>query len=139
MADIVVTAARVAAIFPEKAETFDMIAAEAIVKGEAVYQTAAGKAAASGGASAGVAQFMGIALNKASAGMAVSVLKKGLVAGFTLTSQAYGAPIYLSATAGSLADAAATVATVVGRVVPLPDKDLTKALFVESNMAKIWA
>jgi hypothetical protein len=139
MADIVVTAAKVAVIFPEKAEIMDMIAAEAITKGEAVYQTTAGKAAASGGASAGVAQFVGIALNKASAGMAVSVLKKGLVAGFTLTSQAYGAPIYLSATAGSLADAAATVATVVGRVFPLTDKDLTKALYVESNMGKIWA
>ena len=61
----------------------------------------------------------------------VEVLTRGLVAGFTLTSQAYGATIYLSDTAtGILGDAAGTVSTKIGRVWPSSDGSLTKVLFV---------
>lgn len=64
------------------------------------------------------------------AGGAMTVLRKGLLdCGDIFSAVAYGAPVYLSgATAGRLADAAATQAIKIGRVVPVrnntsqPDK-----------------
>lgn len=52
------------------------------------------------------------------AGNTVTGMKKGLLDGFDLTALAYGAPVYISATAGTLADTAATISTIVGRVRP---------------------
>ncbi len=134
MADIALTAARIAVVFPEQAEIYDMIAAVALTKGQAVYQNSSGKAAvADANAGSGAEDFLGIALNAAGAGGAVSILKRGHVAGFTI-SQAYDAPIYLSDTAGALADApSATNPIPVGRVVPLTDgPTLTKVLYVNA-------
>ena len=64
------------------------------------------------------------------AGQPVDVMVRGHIAGFDFTSQAYDTTLYLSNTAGLLADAAGTVSVVVGRVLPLTDKDLNKVLYV---------
>lgn len=108
-----------------------MIAAVAITKGAAVYVNTSGKAALADASAAGTAAAIGIALSTVSAGQPVEVLTRGLMAGFTLTSQAYGAVIYLSDTdTGLLGDAAGTVSKAMGRVWPSTDGTLTKVLFV---------
>jgi hypothetical protein len=140
MADITVTAAQVGAVFPEKAEIVDMIAAEALTAGQAVYQVAAsGKAGLADANAAGQQQFRGIALNAAGAGQAVSVLKKGHVYGFDLSGMDYDDPAYLSDTAGTLADAAGTMSVNAGRVVALPDASASKVLYVEADWLRTWA
>jgi len=132
MADITVTAARVATIFPAKTLIFDAEAAVAIKAGEAVYINSNGKAALADASAAGTLGTPGVALNSAGAGSGVSVLKEGHVAGYDLSGLAYGAKVYVSDTAGALADAAGTVSFVVGTVVPIPQVGgAVKALYVE--------
>lgn len=67
-----------------------------------------------------VGNIKGLTLTSASpAGEAVTVLKRGLVdLGEALAGMAFGAPVYLSDTDGTLADAAGTVSTIIGYVVP---------------------
>lgn len=137
MADITVTAAQVAAIFPTKAEIYSFVAAEAITAGQAVYFTSAGKVGVADANASGKQQVRGIALNGAGAGTAVDVLKCGHVAGFTLGT--INSLAYLSDTAGALADAAGTVSAAVGRVVTLSDSALTKALYVDLNWTAVYA
>jgi hypothetical protein len=131
MADLTVTAAKVGAVFPAKSEIYDYLANATITPGQPVYIDAAGKVgpAAAGGASP-INRFRGIALNKAGAGQAVSVLVRGAVGGFDLSGLAYDAQVYVSTAAGALADAAGTTSLVVGRVMPLTDMSLSKVLMV---------
>lgn len=133
MADIALTAARIAAVFGFATERFDMIAAVALTPGQVVYRDSNGKAAlADANAGGGAEMAAGIALNACGAGGAVSVLKSGHIAGFTVSGLAYGARVYLSDTAGALADASSTTNLIpVGSVVSLSDADLTKVLYVD--------
>jgi hypothetical protein len=133
MADITVTAAQVAVLQPETAEIYDFIATEAITAGQAVYMLTTGKVGVADANAAGKQLFRGIALKSVGAGQAVSVIKQGMIAGFTLTSQNRDVPLYLSDTAGALADAAATKLVRAGRVVALSDNSLSKALYVEAT------
>jgi hypothetical protein len=107
-----------------------MIAAVAITAGQIVYEDTAGKADLADASAAGTTVVPAVALQTVGAGSAVNVLKKGHVEGFTIA-QAYGAQIFLSDTAGALADAAGTVSVAVGRIVAMTDKDLSKVLFVD--------
>jgi hypothetical protein len=66
-----------------------------------------------------------LALRSAKAGEALTGLKTGKVAGFTI-SQAYDAQVFLSDT-GTVADAAGTVSIVAGRVMSLRANLLTAA------------
>lgn len=137
MADIAVTAAQVAAVFPQKAEIYSFIATEAITAGQAVYFLSTGKAGVADANASGKQQVRGIALNGAAAGQAVDVLKRGHVAGFTLGT--YNTLVYLSDTAGNLADAAGTVSAPVGRIVALSDSSLTKALYVDLSWTSVFS
>ena len=139
MGDITVTAVQVGACFPDKAEIVDMIAAETITAGQGVYQDSNGKAALADANGSGTLQFRGIALNGAGAGQAVSVLKKGHCYGFTLSGMSYDALAYVSNTAGALATSAGGTTINAGRVVPLPDSDLTKVLYVEADWLRDWS
>lgn len=138
MGDIAVSAAKVAAIFPEKAEIFDGIAGVTITAGQAVYLIAAsGKLGlADEDASAEASYVFGIALNGGGAGQAISVLRRGHVGGFTVSGLNYALPVSLSANAGALLDTGATT-NIVGRVVPLSDASLTKVLFVDCTLAAV--
>jgi len=139
MADITVTAAQVAVVYPEQAEIVQMIAAAAITAGQAVYTVAStGKAGIADANDSGKEQFRGIALNAAAAGGGVSVLKKGHVYGFTLSGN-YDSAAYLSNTAGALADAAGTMTVNCGRVVGLPEANATKVLYVEADWLRAWS
>lgn len=138
MADIVVTAARVGLIDPIKATVRSYIATETITKGQAVYILTTGKVGVADANASGKQQFRGIALNGGGAGQAIDVLHDGEVYGFTLPGNAE-AKIYLSNTAGALADAAGSMAVVCGRIVCLTDASLTKVLRVFTQWEADWS
>jgi hypothetical protein len=138
MSDITVTAAQVSMVKPHEAVIKDYIAGVAITKGQAVYVTTAGKLGVADANDAGKEQCRGIALNSAGAGQAVSVLQSGEVAGFAITGLNVDALVYLSDTAGALADAAGTKTVPVGRVSCMADKDLTKVLRVFTSWMANW-
>jgi hypothetical protein len=79
---------------------------------------------------------VGIASTSVAAGSPVDVLYHGRLAGYDLSGVDPGDTIYLSkATAGALADAAATgtdaAVVPIGRVFTMTDPDATKFLFVD--------
>lgn len=106
------------------------IAAAAVEALQPVYLDANGRAALADGSAAGTAGVRGITLRKAGALQPVSCIKEGALAGYDLSGLAYDAQVFLSDTAGELADAAGTVSLVVGRVEPISDSDRTKVLYV---------
>lgn len=139
MADLTIGSNGVSLVFADKAEIQDMIAAEAITKGQPVYQTSAGKAGVADANAAGKQQFRGIALADAGAGKPCPVLRRGHLSGYVLSGVAYDGQVFLSDTVGALADAAGTMSVVAGRCVALPDPDLTKILFVDADLVRQWA
>lgn len=106
------------------------IASVAITAGLPVYLvTATGKVApTSSAANNALAVFLGIALNSVGPGKAVEVLEEGYADGFEVQALAFGAAVYLNDAAGVLGTTAGTVSVVVGRVVPVSDKDPATAL-----------
>lgn len=140
MADIALTASRVEPIDVDKAVIYPFVCGETITKGQAVYLATTGKVGVADANASGKQQAIGIALKGGAANEVIDVMVKGRVAGFTLTSQDYGAPLYLSDTAGALADAAGTMTVGVGRVVPLTDKPtLTKVLLLDFRLNAPWS
>lgn len=104
----------------ESIEQMTLPAAETIAPGSPVrLDTTTGKFTNANATLAAEARIYGIATGTHSivAGMPVTAVRRGVLDGYTFT-QAYDAAIYLSDTDGTLADAAGTVSTVVGRVVP---------------------
>jgi hypothetical protein len=140
MADIAVTAAQVAMVRAEDCEVIDGIAVEAIAKGQAVYYDTAGKVGVADANAAGKQQFRGIALKAASIGGAVPVLKRGAVYGFTVSGLNGDVPVFLSDTAGALADAAGTMTVRAGRIIILPNAPtFTKVVYIDVNYQTVWA
>lgn len=134
MAAITVTAAQIAPLFVHQTEIYSLEAAEAITKGQVVYVNANGKAALASAAQAGTLLLAGIALDAAGAGQAISVLKRGFVAGYTVSGLTQGDPVYVSDTAGGLDTAAGTVSKVIGRVAPVNQAgNIQKALYVQND------
>lgn len=118
MVDLTVTAAQVGLVNPEKAETFMVCLAETVTAGQPIFFDSNGKAQLADANAAGEQQARGLTLAAGAAGQVISALKRGLVEGFTLTSQSYDDPIFISDTVGVLADAAGTLSVPVGLVVP---------------------
>lgn len=116
MADIAVATAGSIHIV-ESIQQKTLPATEAIVAGAPVRINTDGKWTNANGTTTGEARVWGIATRSAAAGEAVTAVRRGTLDGYTF-SQAYDAAIYLSDTDGRLADAAGTVSTVIGRVVP---------------------
>jgi hypothetical protein len=132
MTDLAVVEAAVAVVFPLKAEIHTGILAAAVTAGQAVYVVIASADydLADAGVANQLAELRGIALESGGVGQAINILKRGHIAGFTLT-QAHDDEIFLSDTAGALADAAGTVTVHAGRVIALTDKARTKVLFID--------
>lgn len=139
MADIAIATNGVHLVHADKAEIVDLIAVEAITAGQAVYQTSAGKAGVADANGAGKQQFRGIALKAAAAGQPVPVLKRGWIAGYTLTGVAYDGIVYLSDTAGALGETVGTMTVNVGRCQAMTDPDLTKILYVDADWLRAWS
>ena len=117
------------------------LASVAITAGQALYVVAAtGRVALSNSSAANaLAVFRGIALNTVGIGYAVEVLEEGYVDGFEIAALAFDASVYLQDTAGAIGTAAGTVSAVIGKVVPLSDKDVatglpSKLLFIKSGL-----
>lgn len=140
MANIALTAAKIAVVDPDNALIDTYIAGATITAGQFLYGiVSSGKVGlADEDASAEASWVLGMALNSAVAGQAVQVLRRGKVYGFTLSSLAYWLPCSLSTTAGALLDTGATT-NIVARVVPLSDADLTKVLEVNCTLGAIAA
>jgi len=139
MADIVVTAAQVEAIDPLQAEIYNFIAAETITQGQIVYMTTTGTVGVADANVAGKQQARGVALNGGGAGQAISVLKRGRCAGFTVSGVNASAPLYLSDTAGALADGVGTMTVPCGIVVAMPDKDATDVFYADFRWRADWS
>lgn len=135
MADVALTAAQVAVVHPEEAEVYSYIAAAAVTRGQAVYELAAGGVGPADATTAdGKLAFTGIALRTAAIGEAVPVLVRGMVYGFTVGSINCGTVLYLSETAGALADgtpAGTGTAVKVGRVTSLSDPSMTRVVWID--------
>lgn len=144
MAAITVTAAQVAPVKEEwECDTF--VAATAIAPGQFCYINTGGSAdlalAETSGGSTSVVK--GMAMASAAAGQAVTLLKRGVVAGFTLgTALAYGAPLYLSSgTAGQVVDAQpgnGTAKVPLGRVTTLSDYQKTRLFEIDIQTTQIY-
>lgn len=129
MADLaLVTADKVRVV--ESLEQMTLPAGEAITAGNAVrIDTSTGKFTKANGTSAAEARVYGIAVKTVPAGMPVTAIKKGVLDGFDLSSQAYDQAIQLSNTDGMLEDGtAATVDVPIGRVIPATAVTLGTAL-----------
>lgn len=136
MAAIALTAAQISTPYPNKTEIYSLTAAVAITAGQAVYTNSNGLAALADASAASTLVDVGIALEAAGVGQAVSVLYDGFCAGFTVSSLAVGALAYVSDDAGALADAAGTVNKVIGRVRVINQSgSVTKCLYVEPSDA----
>jgi hypothetical protein len=73
------------------------------------------------------------------AGSGVSVLKEGIVYGFTISSLNCDVALYLSDTVGALADAAGTKSVIAGRVLSIPEVGgPVKALYVCADWLRAW-
>lgn len=144
MSDLTVTAAQVGLVDPQKAITYTLVAGATITKGQACYIDSNGAAQLADATTAGGApiQARGIALNAATAGQAVTIVKRGALYGYTLSGMDYDAIVYLSETAGALADStpAGTGTTVpVGLVQGMTDKDKTKVLYADFRWREDWS
>lgn len=140
MADIALTAAQIAPVENVSREVFTFIAGETITAGQAVYFIAAsGKVGVADANAAGKQQFRGIALNGGGAGQAIDVLSRGMVYGYTISGLNADAIVYLSDTAGALADGAGTMTVNCGRVVRLSDASNTKVLWISADWLRAWS
>ena len=84
-------------------------------------------------------QARGVALNGGGTGQAISILKKGLCYGFTITGLAYGAKLYISGTVGAVSDASISSLEAIGQVVPLSDSSATKVAWFDFNWVDGYA
>ncbi len=140
MADLTRTADSVALIYPDRAVTFPVKLTETVTRGQAGYIVATtGKVGIADANGSGKQQFRGLFLEPGASGQGVSLLKEGHVSGFDLSDLNYDALVYLSDTAGELADAAGTLPVIVGRVVAMTDDARTKALYICADWLRSWA
>ena len=135
MGDIALTAAKIGLVYPEKADVFTGIAGTTITAGQFVYGIiSSGKIGlADEDASAEASACLGMALNGATAGYPVDIVRRGHVYGFTLSGHAYWLVCSVSNTAGAILDTGAST-NIVARIEPLSDNDLTKVLYVNCNL-----
>ena len=129
MADLTLTSAQVAQVFPMESLIRTYKEAVDVVAGNCVYVDANNKVnKADGNGVAPANRFRGITLETVKAGQDVDVISEGEIAGFDLSALAYDAPVYVSDTVGVLGDAAGTTSLLVGRVHGMNDGAKTKVL-----------
>lgn len=118
MADIALTTAAKVSIV-ESIVQLDGVAGEAITPGAPVRYDTNGAFVNGNATSTTENAIQGIATGKAAiaAGMPMTVIRVGVLDGFDFSSQAYGAPIFVSETDARLADASGTTIVVAGHVI----------------------
>jgi hypothetical protein len=97
---------------------FPGVAGASIVAGQGVrFDTTTGRFVVALATTAPNARVFGIAARSASAGQALTVIRKGVMDGWVLDALAWDANVFLGDN-GNLHDVQGTVAAIVGRVVP---------------------
>src|SRR5688572_5900978 len=129
MADLTVTSANVAQVFPMESLIRTYKAAVDLTAGTPVYVDANNKVnKADGNGVSPANRFRGITLETVKAGQDVDVISQGEIAGFDLSGLAYDAAVYVSDNVGLLGDVAGTTPLLVGRVHGMNDGAKTKVL-----------
>jgi len=141
--DITVTATHVSMCDPQRAAIKPRRYHETITAGQAVYVNASGEAALADASAAGTAQFRGIALQSKLAGEVGDIFEGGLglgaeIEGFSVSALTPGDSLFLSDTAGALADASGTVGVKCGEVSCLTDPLNTQVVRICMVPNIIW-
>jgi predicted RecA/RadA family phage recombinase len=139
MADLAIAdTENVRRVTPRRDSVGKAIAAVTIAPGDVLYLDAtSGKAKLGDGSTAATAVIVGVALNDALAGQAVEYLKSGKIGGFTVSGLSFGDYVYLSDTAGKIADAAGTVSLVLGQIVASTDDTPVQQLYIDINYSVV--
>jgi hypothetical protein len=138
MADITVTAAQVGRIHPDKDEVFPIKLGETVTAGQVLNQDTDGTyGIADANGSGNELQPRVVALEGGAAGQWVPGMKRGWLNGYTVSSANADIPLYLSNTAGALADSAGGTTAICGRVALAPNG--TKVVYVDFDWTVIWA
>lgn len=136
MADIALTAAQVARVFPQNDEVYTVTLAETVTKGQVLYQTTAGTFGVADANVAGRQQARGIALEGGGAGQVVPMLVRGVAAGYAVSGLNADVQVFLSDTAGALADGGGTLTVACGRVFVHAG---TKLIRFDFDWLRAWA
>jgi len=136
MGDITVSTSQVGVVYPALAEIYNVKVAVDVTAGQALYQRTDGAYGLADANAAGAQQFRGVALETAKAGGTVSMLKRGILAGYTLGT--YDDVVYLSDTAGAFSDTVGTLEVLCGRVTSINDPAKTEVLYVEADWLRQW-
>lgn len=98
-----------------------------ITAGQAVQESSTGKWTLANATTAALARNAYVATRTVKSGESVTAVREGLLDGYDLSGLAYNAPVYLSDTAGTLADAAGTVSHIMGYVEAGTGQQITSA------------
>ena len=137
MTDIVVTAAQVGRVHPDKDECLSVQLAATVTAGQALYQTTSATFDLADANGSGTIQARGIAVEGGAAGAWVTMMKRGWLYGFAVSALDGDALLYLSITAGALADATGGTNVVCGLVIQ--SSNATKLVYVEFDWMRVWA
>jgi len=137
MTDIVVTAAQVGRVHPDKDEVLPVKLAATVTAGQVLYQTTSGTFDLADANGSGTIQARGVALEGGAAGAWIPMMKRGWLYGYAVSALNGDALLYLSVTPGALADATGGTNVVCGLVIPV--SDATKAVYVEFDWTNVWA
>jgi len=138
MSDIAFTEALIGRVFPaDLDEAYNVVLASgSMTAGHAVFQVPADGAYVLTDAShADRSGFRGILLETTVASGVVSMLKRGVLFGYTVTAMNYDDPIYLSNTPGLLSTTAGDNSVIVGRIVSVTDPAKTKVVYIDAEYA----
>jgi len=141
MTDLAITAANIEVIKPEDAEIVQIIVAETVTAGQPIYINSDGQGELADANASGEQQARALTLQAGVANQSISCLKQGYVEGFTLSSQAFDDPIFVSDTVGVLGDSAGTLEVPVGLVAPIA-KDaatISKVLYLRFRWGADYA
>lgn len=140
MSDVALTAVQVAPVYPLTADIVSVTLAEAVTQGQILYQLTAGTFGIADANASGKQQARGVALAAGGAGQTISMLRRGECYGFTVSSMNADAIVYLSDTAGALADAAGTMTVNCGRITVVPQSgSAVKVIFFNFDWLRAWS
>lgn len=140
MSDVALTAVQVAPVYPATADIISVKLAAAVTQGQILYQLTDGTFGVADANDSGKQQARGVALAAGGAGQTISMLRKGECYGFTVSSMNADAIVYLSDTAGALADAAGTMTVNCGRITVVPQSgSAVKVIFFDFDWLRAWS
>ena len=138
MTAIVVTAAKVGRVQPDKDEVFPVKLGATTTAGQVLNQDTDGTfGIADANGSGNELQPRVIALKGGAAGQWVPAMKRGWLEGYAVSALDGDAILYLSNTAGDLDDAAGGTTAICGRVALAPDS--TKVVYVDFDWTVVWS